>query len=122
MRLRKKKLFANTVNIWIKYSNFIKVSKQIKLDNSINSDDDIYYYACLLFDKLWDKDNYIRGLCVGVDNLSNNHDVQMSLFDINKSCEKNESEYDDKLQEAVDKIKERYGYDKIGYADVHNNN
>ena len=118
MRLRKKKLYANTVNIWIKYSNFVKVSKQIKVNNSINTDSDIYKYACLLFDKLWDRDNYIRGLCVGVDNLSNNHDKQLSLFDKNINDTKTiNKKYDEKLQKAMDSIKEKYGSDKIGYAD-----
>lgn len=117
MRLRKKKLYANTVSIWIKYSNFVKVSKQISFNNSINNDNDIYHYACFLFDKLWDRDNYIRGLCVGVDNLSSNHDVQISLFDDNNFDENK----NDKLQKAIDKIKEKYGYNKIGYADDINN-
>ncbi|MEE3343072.1 MAG: DNA polymerase IV [Bacilli bacterium] len=113
MKLREKKLYANTVSIWIKYSNFIKVSKQIRLNNSISSDNDIYYYACKLFDKLWDNDSYIRGLCVGVDNISKERNEQLSLFDNNT----NNKRSDDKLQEALDKIKKKYGYDKIGYAD-----
>ena len=46
-RLRKKKLFASNVSIWIKYNNFKKVSKQITLDNSIHTDEDIYYYSTL---------------------------------------------------------------------------
>ena len=119
-RLRNKKLYASTVNIWIKYSNFIKVSKQIRVDNSINTDKDIYKYACLLFDKLWDNDSYIRGLCVGVDNLGNNHDRQLSLFD--KSISNNIKKKDDeKLQKAMDSIKEKYGWNKIGYANDINN-
>ena len=116
MRLRKKNLYANTVSIWIKYSNFIKVSKQIKLDNSINTDEDIYKHACYLFDSLWNKDNYVRGLCVGVDNLSNNHDKQLSLFDLHDTNKK-ERIKDGKLQKAIDSINEKYGSNKIGYAD-----
>ena len=123
MRLRKSNLYANTVNIWIKYSNFVKVSKQIKLDYSINTDNDIYKYACFLFDKLWDSNIYIRGLCVGVDKLSNNHDRQLSLFDdVRDSNEESVKTNDNKLQEAMDNIRRKYGNDVIGYADEIKNN
>ena len=115
MRLRRKKLYTKTVSIWIKYSNFIKVSKQMSFDNSINSDSDIYYYACLLFDGIWDKDSYIRGLCVGVENINDSHDKQLSLFDQTNKKTKNKN--DDKLQKAVDMIRKKYGKDKIGFAD-----
>ena len=115
-RLRKTNMYAYSVNIWIKYSNFTKVSKQVKLDNAINSDKDIYNYACSLFNNLWDNDNYIRGLCVGVANLSNNHDIQLSLFSNNIDKEKNVK--DKKIQEAMDKIKNKYGNNSITYADM----
>ena len=115
-RLRKQKMYAYSVNIWIKYSNFIKVSKQIKIDNGIDNDKDIYNYACNLFDKLWDKDSTIRGLCVGVSNISRNHDTQLSLFNDNSNNIDNSK--DKKLQEAMDKIKSKYGDNMITYADM----
>ena len=120
MKLRKKNLYAKTVNIWIKYSNFYKVSKQIKVSNSIDTDDDIYHYALLLFNEIWDNNYYIRGLCVGVDNLSNKHDKQLSLF--NTEDDNYMDEDKENLQKAMDIIKERYGNDKIGYADEMKNN
>ena len=109
-------MYAYSVNIWIKYSNFIKVSKQIKIDNGIDNDKDIYNYACYLFDKLWDKDSTIRGLCVGVSNISRNHDTQLSLFNNNSNNIDNSK--DKKLQEAMDKIKSKYGDNMIIYADM----
>ena len=120
MKLRKKNLYAKTVNIWIKYSNFYKVSKQIKVSNSIDTDDDIYHYALLLFNEIWDNNYYIRGLCVGVDNLSNKHDKQLSLFNMVDNNYMDEGK--ENLQKAMDIIKERYGNDKIGYADEMKNN
>ena len=116
-KLRDSSMYAKNVSIWIKYSNFIKVSKQTVLDNRIHTDQDIYKYSCLLFDKLWDKENYIRGLCVGVGNLSNNNDRQLSLFEMGNINKKNEV-IDDKLQKALDKIRNKYGDDKIIYADM----
>ena len=116
-KLRESSMYAKNVSIWIKYSNFVKVSKQMILDNVIHNDMDIYYYATLLFDKLWDKDNYIRALCVGVGSLSNCHDKQLSLFDMEKKDD-GMKENDDKLQKAIDDIRKKYGNDKIMYADM----
>lgn len=115
-RLRDSGMFALNVSIWIKYSNFMKVSKQMVLENAIHTDQDIYQYAMGLFDKLWDKDSTIRGLCVGVGNLSNGHDRQLSLFDMGRKNEIHEK--DDKLQKALDEIRKKYGNDKIMYADM----
>jgi DNA polymerase-4 len=122
-KLRDSGMYAGNINIWIKYSNFIKVSKQMILENRIHTDEDIYKYSTLLFDKLWDKDNYIRGLCVGVGDLSNGHDRQLSLFDINNmsksnAIDKNKDEKVDKLQKILDEIRNKYGKDKIMYADM----
>ena len=116
-RLRDKKLYAYSVNIWIKYSDFRKVSKQIALYNGISSDNDIYEYACSLFDKLWNADSYVRGLCVGVGNVSNKHDKQLSLFDSNNK-DNSSSDKDEKLQKALDDIRNKYGSDSIRYADI----
>ena len=118
-RLRSKNLYANSVSIWIKYSDFRKVSKQISLNNSISNDNDIYKFACALFDKLWNQDSYIRALCVGVSNISSNNDKQLSLFgnDIDKKSNL-DKERDDKLQKAIDNIKLKYGNNTIGYADI----
>lgn len=118
-KLRTKHLYANSISVWIKYSNFKKVSKQITIDNSINNDKDIYKYACLLLEKLWDGENYIRSLCVGVANISCNHDKQLSLFDNNTSNKQMDLK-EDKLQSAIDCIRNKYGDEMIGYADVIN--
>ena len=118
-KLRTKHLYANSISVWIKYSNFKKVSKQITIDNGINNDKDIYKYACLLLEKLWDGENYIRSLCVGVANISCNHDKQLSLFD-NNTANKQMDLKEDKLQSAIDCIRNKYGDEMIGYADVIN--
>ena len=116
-RLRESGMFAKNISIWIKYSNFVKVSKQINLDNVIHTDNDIYNNSVILFDKLWNKEDNVRGLCVGVSNFKNSNDRQLSLFDIDKTNEK-KSIKDDKLQKVLDELRNKYGEDKIGYADM----
>jgi len=118
-KLRNSGMYARNVSIWIKYSNFVKVSKQMVLDNRIHTDEDIYKYSTTLFTKLWDKDNYIRGLCVGVSDFSTCHDKQLSLFDMNSSNTKEKAnDKDDKLQKVLDDIRNKYGNEKIMYADM----
>lgn len=114
-RLRKSKMYANTVTVWVKYSNFEKVSKQQKLENSISSDEDIYKIATLLFNSIWTEES-IRGLCVGVADLSTTKRVQLSIFS------KNNNECEDKLQEAIDSIREKYGSNLITYANIKDKN
>ena len=116
-KLRNNRMYAKNVSIWIKYSNFIKVSKQMNLDNAIHNDSDIYEYSVKLFDKLWNKEDYVRGLCVGVSNFRNNNIEQLSLFDMNDT-KKKDSIKDDKLQKVMDSIRDKYGNDKIMYADM----
>ena len=108
-------MYANTVTVWVKYSNFEKVSKQQKLENSISSDEDIYKIATLLFNSIWTEES-IRGLCVGVADLSTTKRVQLSIFS------KNNDENEDKLQEAIDSIREKYGSNLITYANIKDKN
>ena len=117
-KLRNNGMYAKNIHIWIKYSNFIKVSKQINLDNVIHTDNEIYNNSIILFDKLWNKEDTIRGLCVGVSNLKNNHDKQLSLFDIESNKNEKKLKNDDKLQKVLDEIRNKYGDDKIIYADM----
>ena len=114
-RLRKNKLYAPSVSIWIKYHDFSKISKQITLDNLIDTDDDIYNNAIKLFNKLWNPDDEkkVRALCVGVSNLTDVYKVQLSIFGDNDIQHfKNEN-----LQRTLDQIKDRFGDSSITYAD-----
>ena len=114
-RLRSKKMYAPNVGIWIKYHDFTKISKQITLDKLINSDEDIYYYAVKLFDKLWnpDGDKKVRSLCVSVSNLTNVYKVQLSLLENNII----KDNVDEELKKTLEEIKKKYGDKSITFAD-----
>ena len=113
-KLRDKKMYSSNVNIWIKFHDFTKVSKQVALDNLINSDDDIYDNAVKLLNKLWntDSDKKIRALCVGVSNLTDVYKVQLSIFNTDNNYEKK-----DELRDTIDSIRKKYGDKSITYAD-----
>ena len=114
-KLRNKKMYAPNVSIWVKFHDFTKVSKQITLDNLIDSDEDIYNNAVKLFDKLWnnDSDKKIRALCVGVSNLTDIYKVQLSIFG-NDDIKNNN--INDNLQKTLDEIKKKYGDKSITNA------
>ena len=48
-KLRDKRMYALNVSIWVKFNDFSKISKQLTLDNVINSDNEIYENAIKLF-------------------------------------------------------------------------
>ena len=114
-KLREKKMYSPNVMVWVKFDDFTKISKQLTLDNLINSDKDIYEYAIKLFNKIWntDSDRKVRSLCVGVSNLTDKYMVQLSMFE-NNNIKDNE---EDKLKKTLNNIKEKYGDKSITYAD-----
>ena len=106
-RLRKEKMIANVVNVQIKDSNFRVFSHQRKLDTATSSTKIIYEQAKKLMNELYSKGTRVRLIGVRVDDLLDEKDKQISLFD-NKLNEKQE-----KLDETLDKIKEKYGHNFI---------
>ena len=114
-RLRNKKMYTPNVGIWIKFHDFTKISKQVTLDNLINSHNDIYDNACRLLDKIYnpDGDKKVRSVCVSVSNLTDVYRVQLSLLDNNII----EKEVNDGLKKTLDEIKKKYGDKSITYAD-----
>ena len=113
-KLRDNRMYSNNVTIWIKFSDFSRVSKQITLDNLTNSDTDIYNNAIKMFNGLWkeDSDKKIRALCVGVSNLTDVYKVQLSLFEKKEDNNKN-----DELHKVINDIKEKFGTDAINFLD-----
>ena len=115
-RLRKKKMYAENVSILVKYHDFSKISKQMILENLINSDNEIYEYACKLFDKVYnpDGDKKVRSLCVCVAGLTDKYKVQLSLLG---NVDIKEKEVDEELKKTLLDIKKKYGDKSITYAD-----
>ena len=114
-RLRKKKMYASNVGIWVKYHDFSKISKQTTIDNLTNTDEGIYDKAVMIFDKLWNSEDVkkVRALCVFVGNLTTVYKVQLSLFE---KVEK-EDNINDELKKTLTEIKKKYGDKSITFAD-----
>ena len=110
--LRRKKLYANVVAVTIKTYDFVSFSKQTSLEYPINSNDDIYDAVIKILYKMWNFEK-IRNIGIRLANLSSTRFVQDDLFD--KAQESADSE---KMQEALDKIKDKYGSSIINPASL----
>lgn len=108
-RLRKYDLQAKVVNVQIKTSDFLVYSHQKSLDIPTNSTKEIYENAKELLLDLH-KNRSVRLLGVRVDHLSEKNEMQISLFDNEKS------EKQEKLDKAIDSLKERFGYNSVTRA------
>lgn len=109
-RLRKYNLLANTVSVQLRTSNFQDTSHQGKLLTATSSTKEIYTKAKQLLIQMYSKSIEIRLIGVRVDNLVEKEELQMSLFQ-DKINDKQE-----KLDNVVDEIKEKYGYNAITRA------
>lgn len=110
-RLKKKQFLARQVSTEIKYSTFQSVSHQTTLPYATSEAEQIYRQACELFDELWDG-GAIRLLGIRTTKLEvEGEPVQMNLFEFQK--EKESSDKQKKLDEALKKIRKRYGEDAV---------
>lgn len=108
-RLRADNKCALGICVEIKYSDFTKVSHQTQLSSPTQTSDTIYQTSCQLFDVLWNK-SPIRLLGIRTGKLTApDAPVQLSLFDLQTP----KSQKEKKLDEALDKIRSRYGKDSI---------
>lgn len=100
---RVKKLYASTIAIIIRTESFITYSHQTRFINPTNLTDDIYKKACELFDHAW-KGEPVRLIGIRIGDFVKTNIKQISLFDQNTMDDKA-----DKVQEAVDIIKDKFG-------------
>ena len=122
-RLRKEKQLAGIISCEIKYNTFQSVSHQTTLATPTDSTTLIYETACHLFKELWNG-TPIRLLGIRTSKLCDpSEPVQLSLFDMippdtfsktNLSPIGNsKKEKQEKLDKALDSIKNKYGKDAV---------
>ncbi len=107
-RLRKDHVKAEVVSVSIRDFEMKTVSHQKVIISPTNTTGVIYTTVCTLFDELWDG-TPIRHLGVHTSRVSKEErGRQMSLFDLDKDYEKME-----KMDEAVDRIRKKFGNNAI---------
>lgn len=109
-RLRSYKMYANVVNVQLRTKEFKDFSHQKKLLNSTSNTKDIYNVAKELLQEMYKRGTFIRLVGLRVDKLIDEDEVQISLF-------KGEADKkQEKIDEVVDKLKQKYGYNSITRA------
>lgn len=113
-RVRKYGLKGYTVGVQIKTNEFITYSHQKKLNKPISNTQEIYNVAKELLESLF-SNQPIRLIGVKLDSLTDNEFNQISIFDEPIKKQKNS-----KLDNVIDNIKDKYGYDSITLGTIIN--
>lgn len=109
-RLRRYNLLANTVGIQLRTKDFVDMSHQGKLLIATASTKGIYQKAKELLNQLYQNGMAIRLVGVKVDYLVKKEEQQISLF------EEEGNKKQEKLDKAIDELKQKYGYHTITRA------
>lgn len=115
-RLRKYDMLANNVNVQLRTNKFEDFSHGGKLDFATSNTKDIFLKVKKLLDDMYKDNQMIRLIGLRVDNLISKEEQQLSLF-VDISSEKN-----DKIDETIDALKNKYGYNSITRAGKMNSN
>lgn len=117
-RLRKDHSCAGSVCVEIKYATFQKVSHQMQLSFPTQNGTTLFEASCFLFDALWNH-SPIRLLGIRTGKLSApDEPVQMSIFDLSTADKiKPRTQKQKQLDEALDKIRKKYGKESIRRGD-----
>ena len=108
-RLRAAKVKCNSVSVEIKDTDFKRFSHQTTLEEATDSTGIIYETACRLLKEFWDG-RAVRLIGVSASKVSEEQFSQLSLFPKERNLKL------EKLDSAIDKIREKYGTDAIKRA------
>lgn len=106
-RLRADNAKANCISVTIVDTFFEHASHQKTIASATNTTNEIYRYACLVFNELWDNKSPIRQLGVHTSKIVYGESHQYNLFDMNRN------EKYEKLDKAIDRIRIKYGDDAV---------
>ena len=108
MRLRKAGLYAGVVAVHIKNSSFKSYSRQKKLNRPTQDTNIIFSTAASLFDHVWKREP-VRLIGVATSQLEKKPALQIDMFEAASPVRKDGA----KLDESIDKIREKYGSEYI---------
>ena len=111
VRMRKDGQTGRCVGLHLRTSQFENFSSQRQIPSATNGTIEIYQAACEILYEIWDRKTPLRQIGVQMSKVSHDPYRQYSLFD--RRYERLE-----KLDTAVDTIREKYGEDAIRRASV----
>lgn len=112
---RKNNKKGRTVQITIKYSDFKTITRQTSIEPTYLTKD-IYETGFALLKKNWNNLMPVRLIGISISGFGNeNNSGQLSLFDQTSFCN-NSSQKEEKLEKAMDSIRNKLGTNSIGRA------
>ena len=105
-RLRKYNLAAKGISSSIKDPQLKWVSRQAPLESATSNASDLAKAAMEQLIKMHDFNDPLRAITVGAIRLCDRKEIQLSLFD-------EQLEKTDKLEQSIDKIRGKYGYNAV---------
>ena len=108
---------GRTVQITIKYNDFKVITRQLGIAPT-NLARDIMQAGIELLSGNWNNHRPVRLLGVSLSGFEEDHPEQISLFDQANSASPSKKE--EKLEEALDDIRRKFGSDKVGRASLVN--
>jgi len=114
---RKSSFKGKTVSIVIKFSDFTSITRQKSISPTYLTKE-IYLTGVALLSENWSDRRPIRLLGIGLSNIEDNSTEQLSIFDIIGTQSKDKKEED--IERTIDKLRERFGSDKIKRAKTMN--
>ena len=117
MRARAKFKKGHTVQITLKYGDFKVITRQCPIAKT-NVAKSIYEAGVGLLEKNWNENKSVRLIGISLTDFeSREFEEQISLFDEGETTEKLRGQIkDEKVQEAMDKIRKKFGTDMVSWA------
>jgi DNA polymerase-4 len=106
-QVRASGLSGTTIKLKLRWDDFTTLTRQITLDHTTDQDNAIYAVAEQLLDTHWPKGKPVRLLGVGISGFTTPH-RQLGLWEDTATLED-----DQRLQSALDDIRERFGDDAV---------
>ena len=106
MRMRRDKKAARCLSVSLRSSQFADFSHQMTLPVGTSNTEELFQYACRIFDEAWDQVTPLRQLGVHATRLEEQGLRQYDLFSV-----ENPGEYEKKarLDNTIDDLREKYG-------------
>ncbi len=115
LKMRRQGLACRFVAVWLRTPDYKHIGADMKLPDSMTSEERILPYAERCFRKLYDPKMKFNQIGVLLGNLGPVGPTQFSLFENTQRTEQAES-----LQKSLDQIRDRFGRDSIrrGYSSL----
>ena len=113
-RMKRYGVKCSTIRVQIKGTDFKTISRQRGIDSPTNLEKTLRDISYELFCEIWDFKKPVRALTItGANLVYENSGMQMSLF-----CNEKDDEKRENLEETIETLRKKYGFNSVKTADV----